>query len=339
MLGCNGGAFSLHDSDRIGCMKGNSDQNRIPVVLITGSGRSGSTLFARMLGRYQGFCAFGELVRIWERGFLGNELCGCSTPFLECEFWQNVSLLSEGALTSSVAEEAARLCNITIIMRRAPFLIWPSTQPAEFRQGLARYQQILSRLYGVLHNIEGVEFIVDSSKSGLYGLVLSRIPSICLHTIHLVRDSRAVAYSLLRKRVRTEIRARTEYMASFGVAQASLYWSLRNLNAERLRQVSARYLRVRYEEWARNPQKVLLQVQQAVSGRPTPCEGIGDYEVDLPWDHTVSGNPNRFQTGPVQVQCDDEWRHRLSPARKLAITCLTWPLLLRYGFSLTSRIK
>jgi len=253
-------------------MKWNSDQNRIPVVLIVGSGRSGSTLFARMLGRHQGFCAFGELVRIWERGFLGNELCGCSTPFLECGFWRSVSLLSEGALTSSVAEEAARLCDLTIMMRRAPFLIWPSTGPAGYRESLARYRQILSCLYGALHRMEGVEFIVDSSKSGLYGLVLSRIPSICLYTVHLVRDSRAVAYSLLRKRVRPEIRGRTEHMASFGVIQASIYWSLRNLNAGRLRQVSTRYLRFRYEEWARNPRKVLLQVQQAVSGRAIRCE-------------------------------------------------------------------
>ena len=53
------------------------------VVYIAGAGRSGSTLFARILGQAAGFCYVGEMKYFWENGSVKNELCTCGSAFLD----------------------------------------------------------------------------------------------------------------------------------------------------------------------------------------------------------------------------------------------------------------
>jgi hypothetical protein len=48
----------------------------------------------------------------------------------------------------------------------------------------------------------------------------------------------------------------------------------------------------------------------------------------------VSGNPNRFETGAVQLRPDVEWVGRLGRSHRALVTAVTWPLLLRYRYPL-----
>jgi hypothetical protein len=48
--------------------------------------------------------------------------------------------------------------------------------------------------------------------------------------------------------------------------------------------------------------------------------------------HTVSGNPNRFETGAVELRPDREWISKMSPRNKALVTALTLPLLKHYGY-------
>jgi hypothetical protein len=49
-------------------------------------------------------------------------------------------------------------------------------------------------------------------------------------------------------------------------------------------------------------------------------------------NHIVAGNPSRFETGPVAVRADDEWRRRLPRRSQLLVALLTMPLLRRFGY-------
>ena len=49
-------------------------------------------------------------------------------------------------------------------------------------------------------------------------------------------------------------------------------------------------------------------------------------------DHTVSGNPLRFQAGTFEIRPDEEWRTALPAGKRRLVTALTWPLLKRYGY-------
>ena len=59
---------------------------------------------------------------------------------------------------------------------------------------------------------------------------------------------------------------------------------------------------------------------------------VGEREVELGANHTPSGNPNRFWSGPVRLHLDDEWAHRMRLRDKTLVTLLTLPLLVRYGY-------
>jgi hypothetical protein len=54
--------------------------------------------------------------------------------------------------------------------------------------------------------------------------------------------------------------------------------------------------------------------------------------------HTVSGNPLRFERGPLSIRTDVEWITKLHLRDRGIVTGLTWPLLLRYGYPLVPRV-
>jgi hypothetical protein len=47
---------------------------RVTVLYVAGTGRSGSTLLARVLGEADGFVAAGELRYVWQRGLVEDRL-------------------------------------------------------------------------------------------------------------------------------------------------------------------------------------------------------------------------------------------------------------------------
>jgi hypothetical protein len=59
-----------------------------------------------------------------------------------------------------------------------------------------------------------------------------------------------------------------------------------------------------------------------------------DREVFLDVCHTVDGNPVRLRRGLVPLKNDDEWETAMDLRTKVAVTSMTLPLLLRYGYPL-----
>ena len=65
-------------------------EDKIKVIYISGSGRSGSTLLSLFLGKVLNGFPAGELRQIWHRGLLKNERCACGKRFRKCDFWNEV---------------------------------------------------------------------------------------------------------------------------------------------------------------------------------------------------------------------------------------------------------
>src|SRR5688572_15568701 len=63
---------------------------RVKVLYIAGFERSGSTVFAKMIGESQHAFAAGELNNLWKRLYVDNRLCGCNVPFDECPVWTDI---------------------------------------------------------------------------------------------------------------------------------------------------------------------------------------------------------------------------------------------------------
>lgn len=304
--------------------------DKIKVLYIAGMRRSGSTILGNVLGQMDGFVHVGELQDIWDRSFVRNWLCGCGVRFRDCNLWRAVLEKAFGSLDQNDAYEMIRLRKSCSRMRHIPLMTLPGGKFFLVSR-LGEYTVTLESLYRAIQSVTESKVIVDSSKNPPYGHVLELMPAIDLYVVHLIRDPRATAYSLIRKKFLPDtgqyIDENTNPVWNAG------RWTIWNLTSELFfKGLRQRYLRLRYEEFVRNPREVVKQIVRLVEEEAPKLPFVADHTVELGLQHTTSGNPTRHKTGIVELQPDDEWKTRMRKRDKLMVTATTWPLLLRYGY-------
>jgi hypothetical protein len=270
---------------------------------------------------------------IADRGFYGQELCSCGRPFGDCDFWTAVMRRVTAEDIDAWFARFKRL-QIRVARRRSlPRLALAQLFPTRTRAESAYYSEMLGHLIEAICQVGEAEVVVDSSKEPVHGFHVSRSSVVALETVHLVRDCRAVTYSLQRARVRHEVHQRTAYMAQISVSRSAIYWVVLNVLTEVLGKATGRYLRVRYEDLASQPASVVGALLddssfECITGSP-PIDLEGQ-----PTGHEVSGNPMRFE--PVgAIAPDTRWVGGLSGRDFALSTALGGALLRRYGYPLS----
>lgn len=307
--------------------------NANPVVYIGGWGRSGSTLLAVMLAQVPGVVSPGELRFIWDRGVLRNELCGCGSPFSSCSFWKAVGAEAYGSWSQGRAREMLRLEDELQRLRSVPAL-WSDSCWRKVAGRYAEYHEQLSALYEALRVVAGASVVVDSTKDVPYAYVLSRAPRIDMRVLHLVRDSRAVAYSWTRNVKRPEVLTTESFMDRYHPARSAYRWAMSNALFAAFGRNGLPYRRIRYETLVTDPLKALADTLELAGLDPVHATRLFDDQgrVQLEATHTVSGNPVRFATGRLELALDDEWRRAMPRWEKSVVTALTFPTLRAYGY-------
>jgi hypothetical protein len=309
-------------------------QNRtapaVKVLYVAGSGRSGSTILDRTLGQLDGFFSAGELCNLWSRGLLARRRCGCGTPVPDCRVWGAVLDEAFGGPDGVDAERLAAATRRRLHVRSVPGLLL-GRDGGTADDG---YQAALVRLYRAVQHQTGCRVIVDSSKSPVYARLVAAIPGVDVAVVHLIRDPRATAWSFLR----------TKRLPDFGDDRlmqrqhplvSARRWSLWQAVTELLwGRRRGRYLRLRYEDFMRDPPSAVRRIAGLAGEAPAALPFTGPATVRLTATHSVSGNPNRFGTGQVELRADDEWRRTMRAGDRAMVTTLTWPLLLRYRYPL-----
>jgi hypothetical protein len=312
----------------------NVTSGRLKVLFIGGYGRSGSTLLDRVLGTVGGFCSCGELRHIWQEGFVENRLCGCGQPFRECPFWTEVAALAFGGFDQVDIRAILAVKSRVDRWWRSPQLA-VGARSVGFTRDFQRYAAVLTTLYGGIRQAAGCDLIVDSSKDVSHGYILSAVgPPIDLSVLHLVRDGRATAYSWRHRPKHNPGSGRR--VKQYRPSRAALEWGLINAATSGLRVVAPRYERMRYEDLVRDPYRGVARILDLVGEPDRRVPVANDGCVDLGIDHTVAGNPIRFQYGPVRICPDEEWRRQMPPLERAVTTALTAPALAAYGYTLRS---
>ncbi|GIU97221.1 MAG: sulfotransferase [Actinomycetota bacterium] len=311
---------------------------RIPVLCIGAIGQSGSTLLARMLGQVPGLVAVGETGRVWDKGLVEDMACGCGEPFRACPFWTAVGEEAFGGWDRVDTAEATRLRDGLTLRGRAPHalalpLILRPSLSRRYGADLRRYQALMGRLYVGIHRASGGRVIVDSMKQPAHVYMVSRMPEVDLRVVHLVRDSRGVAYSKTKWVHRQGARS-DEFRVRRPPPKSGEKWIWMNLSFDALAGLGVPTSRLRYEELVRSPKGALLRVlsELGIERRVDDLGFIGEGWVELPTDHLAAGSRMRLEAGRLPLREDDAWRHRLSPTHRRVVTALTWPLLVRYGY-------
>ena len=304
---------------------------KIKVLYIAGYGRSGSTLLDVLFGQFPGFVSTGELGNAWGLGPGYSPLCGCGQPVNDCSFWKEV--IEKTFDSPDEIEDLYRMREDTENKVSTLKAILP-IRSGHLKRTLEEYSKLLLKLYRAIQEVSNAQFIVDSTKRPSYGKILGNMPGIELSVLHLVRDSRAVAYSWTRRRLRPEIHGSDQYAPTRGSLRSSAYWSLANVFAESLRRISPRYTLLRYEDFVAAPREELNKLCRWLGVPEAPLDFLNGDQPVANQNHTIHGNPMRLQQGGIQVRADTEWISKMSRPSRSIVTALTWPLLMRYGYPL-----
>jgi hypothetical protein len=305
------------------------------VAFIGGMGRSGSTLLEQALASADGVCALGEVVHLWRRGVLDDELCSCGAAFSRCPFWQEVGRVAFGGWSRA---EAVRMLELHDRVDRLRYVPSALLTPDGFARArvMRAYGGAFARVYSAAAGIADARLVLDSSKHASTAAVLSRTPGVALRVVHVVRDSRGVAYSWTTVKQRPEAAGRgaAAIMRRYPPWQSAVLWAAQNVSLAALSRRGVPVRLLRYEDLVRDPGGRLAEIFDFVGVDRAAAGSIVDgTTVRVRSAHQVSGNPSRFSAGPVALTPDERWRRELPGGGRRLVTALTAPLLVHYGYA------
>jgi hypothetical protein len=304
------------------------------VIFLAGLGRSGTTLLERALGELPAVQPLGEVVHLWRRGIVHDELCGCGAPFSRCGFWTGVGRQAFGGWDNVDIARIAAARTRADRLRRVPQLAFGARRGRSRREGalLAEHHR---RLYAAAAELSGAEAVVDSSKHPSLAYCLREHGSIDLRVVHVVRDSRGVAHSWTRRVARPDARGGSQAeMTRYAAPRSALLWSLHNTAVRALAKLGTPVMLVRYESFVRRPAETVADVARfaGLAVDRADLAFVSGAEIRVGPAHTCGGNPLRFDSGPLTLRVDDAWRSRLPRRDRVAVTALSYPQLRRYGY-------
>jgi len=293
--------------------------NKIKVLYIAGSGRSGSTIIDNIMGQVDGFFSAGELRFLWERSLIENRLCGCGIAFRDCELWNDVFVKAFHGMDNIDQHEMA---NVYSKMSRTHHLLLPLVPGMEKRlkSNLGNYLSNIEQLYHSIQGVTNCKVIIDSSKVPLYGYLLSMIPTIDLYVLHLIRDPRAVVYSWSRNRLyEPNTINKIIYMDKHNLVKVTMFWNIVNMMSEQFCNKVSRYITMKYESFIQKPEESIRLILNLLYEQRTHIPFLDGNVVSLKPNHCTSGNPSRFKTGTVKLKNDNEWQKKISMAKKFRL--------------------
>ena len=301
------------------------------LLYIGGTSRSGSTLLECLLSRIDGVVVLGEVAHLWQRGIRQNQLCACGVAFADCPFWTEVGERAFGGWGSVDVDHVLELMNAVDRQRR---LLHTARRrpPARVAEAAEEYSEYYRRIYDAAREITGAEVVVDSSKVPPTALCLSYNRSLDLRVLHIVRDSRGVAYSWTKVVARPET-STGEPMPQFGMGKSTALWLSHNVTMSALAHRGVPVTRIRYEDLVSDA----AQTVRSAWGR-LKLNGSGELPmidtstIELRPTHSVAGNPMRFSLGMTSLRPDVTWRTRMSARDRRLVTAMTYPVLRAMGY-------
>lgn len=294
------------------------------IIYVAGYGRSGSTLMDMMLGSHPGVFGAGEMSTICRHVWPNDEYCACHNRVQACSLWSGI--MAEWQAGGADPAAHARLQQ----------KIEPVIAPTRSLKGAAarRYVAETLALYRITAAHIGRPVLLDSSKSPGRALALAAEKDLDFRAIHLVRDPRAVAFSMSKPMkidtqagVQKKIRAHPAW-------RTALRWSYVNAGADALirRLPESRTIRVRYEDLVAHPAETLAWIGAAM-GLPQ----LGDLGAGIAAggtiaaEHQVAGSRIRM-SGPMTLKADLHWQDRMAPAAQQQVERLCARRMRAYGY-------
>lgn len=301
------------------------------LLYIAGWDRSGSTILEQILGQLEGFFTVGELTTLWDAG--PDALCGCGMRISNCETWRSIFAEAFGVKLEDFDFTGARGRRLNWVRLRHLWLLANPLVRRLMGRSLQPQLQLTEKVYRAVGRVSGARVIVDSSKRPGQAYLLELAGLGVPYIMHLVRDPRGCAYSYQIPKPHPD--PKVGRMKTARPSVSSLKWMGANASATALWAGSPqRYLRVRYEDFMAAPEDTIRRILEFVGEPVCRLPFLSADSVILEPRHGVFGNPNRFNTGAIQLKFDERWKFRMKQRDKFLVTALTIPWLRKYGYSL-----
>ncbi|MEX0918567.1 MAG: sulfotransferase [Candidatus Paceibacterota bacterium] len=253
------------------------------VIFILSAGHSGSTLLDILLDTHRQVIGVGEIHTFKKDS---QVRCACGKAVQECRRWApiiNQVAVSPCGLKTKLKTKVEHFLNLDVYRyNNCPDVL--IDKDAYIKTNEALFDEILKREEG--------QIIVDSSKSIERVELLSLSDKIEPIIVHLVRDTRAVTWSYMRK-----YKKKRHYL---------FIWLSHNIKIELLKyRVRAPAILVGYSEIVRQPQKTIDRIIRLAGLQPQDI--IGEYQT-VP-HHQFGGNGMRF--APKDIIDDNAWRSEM----------------------------
>ena len=257
-------------------------------------------------------------------GLAGGRACACGASVPNCPFWSAIRERLVGRLGTSVIEEGASLKRLERA-RNLPRVLAGQSLPGSGRWGLIEHT-----LLAAIREVADRPIVLDSTKQPIRGAMLSSYAGQRVHPIHLVRDPRAVAWSVTHGRVPDRSRGIPRGMPAMTLPRFAAEWLVTNLASEAAVAWTGGP-RIRHEDFLADTVRTASRILEAL-GLPTePLLPVLRAERPARPTHQVAGNPMRTQR-TVTLRRDRTWWEESTPWWRGAVWCATAPLAFRYGY-------
>lgn len=297
------------------------------LAYILSSGHSGSTVIGMMLGAHPSIATVGELKNV-PLSFRNDQACSCGNSMRSCPFWRQVAAqlqtrnLDPATETFRTHVNGCKTLVERIVVGQIRGRMWEASRAGALRLWPAARRHLNHTLtcntavINIIMKMTGRNVFLDTSKDASRLRYLAQSGQFRISVLHLIRDGRAVAYSLIRKGVDPR--------------EAACEWVHEHEQAERLQKMeicSRRWMQIRYEEFCADPDAALASM----------CDFVGvsrEHRVlDFrSWDNHVVGNRLRLETGK-QISLDEKWRSELLGDSLEIVESVTGDMNRRYGYA------
>jgi hypothetical protein len=263
-----------------------------------------------LLGTHPDVFNAGEVNNILSHAYKTHILCSCKKKVLDCPFWSRV--IEEWEKISPVDidtyfefrnqfEDSKGLKN---------FLINQFQFPSEYIE--ASY-----KLYAAISKIARKKIILDSSKLPIRAQIISQIPDMELHFIHLIRDPRGFSASVKRKTGRAPYKS-------------ALAWSIINNWSEKAIR-EAPHIHIFYEDLVNDFKTTISKLSSFLELDYGYLHKLVEEKVSVSATHVAAGNPIRMK-GTSELKLDTRWKDQLSWLEKLSVKILSFPGMRKYRY-------
>ena len=89
---------------------------------------------------------------------------------------------------------------------------------------------------------------------------------------------------------------------------------------------------LRYEDLIEDPKTAIEGLAPLAEEINWNLDFIQENRIETKSNHTVAGNPMRFETGTIELSPDLEWRTKTPWLRRLYVNAIAWPQIWTYDY-------